>query len=390
MKVSVIGGGPGGLYFSMLLKQALPASEVTVYEQSAPEATFGFGVALHGASWDFVKADSEACFQDIIANAEVFYGQEIVHRGQRIYFSDTQPNAGIARIALLRVLRKHAEQNGVVIRSGQPLTSLAPLTDQDLIVGADGVNSLVRREHAEAFGVSQRVLTSRMAWYGLDRKITQARLVFKKTEYGYFWYVAYPHSASQSTFVAECDAKAYHASGLGEMTEQEQVAFIEAIFADELDGARVLYNKSIWRALPVTRVRNWSVNNCVLLGDALHSPHPSIGSGTRLSMSDASALAACIGRTPDDIGQALGEYRRVREPVKMKLVVPMERSLEWYERIADELDDLDEIQLTFSWLSRTGRMGPTRLKETAPEFYRLYGHLAPDWLLDRLNHPQDA
>lgn len=377
MKIAVVGGGPGGLYFAMLVKQRNPSFQVDVFEQNESGATFGFGVALHGASWEFVRADNEQCLADIVRSAEIYYGQVIGHRGTNVYFSDTQPNAGIERLTLLRILAHHARAAGADVRHHAPLQSLDALRDYDLVVGADGVNSLVRRSHERAYGTSVRTLTARIAWYGVDRKLKPARLVFRHSEYGWFWCVAYPHSKDRSTLVAECDAKAYAASGLDAMSPAEQVAFTERIFAEELEGGRVLYNKSLWRALPVIRVARWSVDNTVLIGDALHSPHPSIGSGTRLSMGDASALADAVTRSPNDLPAALAEYRIVREPAKQKLVAAMERSLEWYETITDRLEELDPVQLAFDWTARTGRMSLDRLREVAPDFVAKYGHLAP-------------
>lgn len=377
MRIAVVGGGPGGLYFSMLVKRKLPSAEVIVYERNPEGATFGFGVALHGTSWDFMRSDSEDCLNDIVASSEVFYGQNIVHRGERIYFSEKNPNAGISRVALLRVLKAHAASAGVEVRFDEGIESIGQLRDFDLVVGADGVNSIVRQSLDGQFGTSIQTLTSRMVWYGLDRKVTPSELVFKKTDWGWFWYVAYAHSSSVSTFVAECGHKAYEACGLESMTPEQQVSFTERIFANELQGARILYNKSTWRALPVIRVQQWSVGKHVLLGDALHSPHPSIGSGTRLSMSDASALASSIAQHPDDLEAALGAYRKIREESKEKLVKPMEQSLEWYERIEDRLDTLSPVQLAFDWVARTERMSLERLKVYAPDFYGRYGHLAP-------------
>lgn len=377
MKIAVIGGGPGGLYFSMLAKYLLPNSDVHLYEQNSEGSTFGFGVALHGTSWDFMRSDSESCLRDIVAASKVFKGQNIVHRGEKIYFSESTPNAGISRVELLRVLKKHAQKAGVKFTFAERIGDLSPFDSYDLVVGADGVNSIVRNSLNEEFGTTQRILTSRMAWYGITKEVSPSEIVFKKTNYGWFWYVAYVHGDNVSTFVAECGAKAFKASGLDKMSMEEQVAFTENVFAEELGGARILSNNSTWRALPVTRVKNWSVGKYVLIGDALHSPHPSIGSGTRLSMSDASSLASALSKHPNSVKSALEEFRATREPSKQKLVDPMERSLEWYEDIEDRLDTLSPVELTFDWMGRTGRMSLERLKEYAPEFYERYANLAP-------------
>jgi 2-polyprenyl-6-methoxyphenol hydroxylase-like FAD-dependent oxidoreductase len=375
VKIAVIGAGPGGLYFSLLARKRDPALDITVYERNPEDATFGFGIALQGNSWDFLREDDQACLDDIIAHSTMLHGQVITHKGESIEFKTNRPNAGIERLTLLRILRHHAEVAGVAIRYGQAIDSLEPYADCDLVVGADGINSFVRRAHDKEFGTSERILTSRMAWYGATRRIEPSRLTFRETRFGYFWSVGYGHSATQSTFVAECEEKAWRQSGLAQMSPQEQVAFTETLFVDELQGARILSNHSAWKALPVIRVKQWSVGNRVLLGDALHSPHPSIGSGTRLSMGDAAALAASVVNNPSSVTTALAHYRAQREPVKMKLVVPMERSLEWYETIGSRADAMTPAQLVFDYMSRTGRMSLERMQKDAPEFFARYGAL---------------
>lgn len=373
MKIDVIGAGPGGLYFALLAKKRNPQFRIQVYERNPLDATYGFGVALQHSSWEFLAADDKACLKDIIAASTPIHGQQITHQGESIEFRSPLPNAGIERIALLQVLRRHASEAGVEVFHNHDVSDLVRHSDADLVVGADGVHSVVRKAQEAAFGTSTRTLTSRLAWYGTSKPFATSRLTFRKTPYGYFWSVGYAHSTQGSTFVAECEEKAWYASGLADMNAQEQVRFSESIFADELNGARILSNNSAWKPLPVIRVQHWNVGRHVLLGDALHSPHPSIGSGTRLSMGDASALAQCVGDFPSDPDAALAQYRIRREPSKMKLVVAMEKSLEWYERIGSRLDALSPVELVYDYMSRTGRMSLDRIKMFAPDFYGTYG-----------------
>lgn len=373
MKIDVIGGGPGGLFFAMVAKTRMPSLDVTVHERNPENATYGFGIALQQSSWEFISAANRECMQDILATSIPIPAQVITHKGTPIEISAAAPGAGVARMALLQVLRKHALAAGAKVVHADAVTDPARLADSDLVVGADGVNSMVRLSDDAGFGVSSHLLTSRMAWYGANQRFPNSRLTFRKTPYGYFWSVCYPHAQGHSTFVAECEERAWHASGLGEMDMEEQLRFSASIFEPELQGATLLSNNSTWKALPVTRVRHWHASNKVLLGDALHSPHPSIGSGTRLSMDDAAALAEALCNHPTDVGAALVTYRELREPIKMKLVVPMERSLEWYETIGNRLDDMTPLEVVYDYMSRTGRMSLERLEKTAPEFYRRYG-----------------
>jgi 2-polyprenyl-6-methoxyphenol hydroxylase-like FAD-dependent oxidoreductase len=373
MKIEVVGAGPGGLYFALLAKKRNPSFHITVHERNPLDATYGFGIALQNSSWEYLATDDQDCLKDILAASTPIHGQQITHKGESVDFKSALPNAGIERLALLKVLRRHAQTAGVDIRHSAAVEDISLLPDADLVVGADGVNSAVRRANDAAYGTTTRTLTSRMAWYGTTQPFATSRLTFRKTQYGYFWSVGYAHSAQHSTFVAECEEKAWHASGLAEMGLDEQVTFAESMFADELKGARILSNQSAWKPLPVVRVKNWNVGHHVLLGDALHSPHPSIGSGTRLSMGDASTLAECVGEFSTDVSAALVAFRERREAAKMKLVIPMERSLEWYETIGSRLDSLSPIELVYDYMSRTGRMSLDRMKMVAPDFYLEYG-----------------
>jgi 2-polyprenyl-6-methoxyphenol hydroxylase-like FAD-dependent oxidoreductase len=373
MKIDVIGAGPGGLYFALLAKKRNPQFQIRVYERNPLDATYGFGIALQHSSWEFLAADDKACLKDIIAASTPIHGQQITHQGQSIEFRSPLPNAGIERMALLQVLRRHASEAGVEVFHNYDVSDLVRHSDADIVVGADGVHSVVRTAQEAAFGTSTRTLTSRLAWYGTSKPVGSSRRTFGKTPYGYFWSVGYAHSTQGSTFVAECEEKAWHACGLAEMDAQEQVRFSESIFAAELQGARILSNHSAWKPLPVIRVQHWNVGRHVLLGDALHSPHPSIGSGTRLSMGDASALAQSQCDFPTDPDTALAQYRIRRESSKMKLVVAMEKSLDWYERIGARLDDLSPVELVYDYMSRTGRMSLERIKMFAPDFYSAYG-----------------
>lgn len=372
MKVAIVGGGPGGLYLGLLLRTKMPDCVVDIFEQNPESATYGFGVGLQGSSWEFLRKDNPECVEDILKASTLWHGQTIRRNGESIHIDGKDADAGIQRLSLLQVLRKHAEAAGATVRNDMRIEDARQFDDYDLVVGADGVNSVVRDSFDTEFGTTRRTLTSLLAWYGLDKRLEPSQLSFKETPYGWFWCVIYPHSDKSSTFVAECSHSTGQAAGITDMTSEEQVAMTARIFAEELQGANILSNKSSWGPLPVIRVRNWSVGKYTLLGDALHSPHPSIGSGTRLSMSDASALADAIVANPGDVPAALAEYRRVREPSKMKLVEPMEASMEWYETIGDRVGGMTVEELVFDYLGRTGRMSMDRLRTLAPEFFERY------------------
>jgi 2-polyprenyl-6-methoxyphenol hydroxylase-like FAD-dependent oxidoreductase len=382
MRIAVVGGGPAGLYFGILMRRLLPQATIHIFEQNGAQSTFGFGVGLQSGSWSFFKADNPAVFEDIIKASHMIRGHSIVHKGETITLDYTQDDAGIGRLALLHVLQDHAARAGTELKFCDRIADARRFDDYDLVVGADGVNSIVRNSFEQEFGTTRRELTARMAWYGTNKPFNSGRISFRKTPFGWFWCVAYAHSPTTSTFLAECDDAAYRASGVADMSQEEQVAFAEHIFAEDLDGARILYNNSVWRALPVIRVKHWNVGKYVLVGDALHSPHPSIGSGTRLAMDDSSALAKAIAQQPGDIPAALAAYRLAREPAKSKLLIAMEASMEWYETITGKLDDMTAEELTFCYLARTGRVSRDRLRDMAPGFMAEHGEsdAAKRWL----------
>ncbi|WGM45922.1 Salicyloyl-CoA 5-hydroxylase [Brevundimonas sp. NIBR10] len=377
MKIGIVGAGPAGLYLALILGKRLPGASIDVYEQNPRDATYGFGVGLNSSSWGRMRMADEASHDEIMRSAYFGRHQLLGHRGERILVERDGYGAGIGRLTLLGILKRHAEAAGARIHYDVRLEGLDRFADCDLVVGSDGSNSIVRRAHEAEFGTRSRTLTNRMAWYGSDRHYAPPFLIFKKTEFGYFWSVGYAHTELTSTFVAECDDEAWRRSGLGEMSHDEQVAFSTAMFAEELDGGNLITNNSIWRALTMVEVDNWSVGNRVLIGDALHSPHPTIGSGTRMAMDDAVTLAFSIIENPNDVDAALATFRKVREPAKAKLVEARDRSIAWYENVGEIADRLEPVPFVFDFMMRTGRIGLDRLRSEFPDFMERYGHLAP-------------
>jgi 2-polyprenyl-6-methoxyphenol hydroxylase-like FAD-dependent oxidoreductase len=235
------------------------------------------------------------------------------------------------------------------------------------------VNSVVRGRPGLDFGTTSFLLTNRVAWYGTRRHIPYPLLVFRSIPEGHFVAAAYPYSEKLSTFVAECDAETWVRSGMSEMTEEERQAFTEGVFASELQDELLLSNKSMWRCLPVVRNRNWSSGNHVLLGDALHSAHPTIGSGTRIAMEDSIALAEAFHAHFDDVPRMLAAFRAAREPAKEKFLRATEKSFLWYEHFPEKMDTLAPVDFVFDFMMRTGRITDERLAAEFPEFLKRYG-----------------
>jgi 2-polyprenyl-6-methoxyphenol hydroxylase-like FAD-dependent oxidoreductase len=374
-KIAVMGGGPSGLYFSILAKKNFPSADVQVYEQNPKNATFGFGIILSAGGYGRFSDADTASSDALMAVSFPTQDRVMIVNGQRIEIKGGPVGYAIARIKLLNTLQDLAEQAGVNVHYETRIDN-PDLLGADLVVGADGVNSVVRKSYEGEFGSSSWTLSNRMAWYGTTQHFDCPILSFKATEFGHFWTAAYPHQDDMSTFVAECDADAWVRSGLNKMNLEQRLKFAEKIFADELGGHPLLSNKSDWGSLPVIRTKHWSVGNRVLIGDALHSPHPSIGSGTRIAMEDAIALIEALVSIPDDIPAALAEFQRKHTAQTSKLVHAMEKSSLWYEDVGEKMDSMEPVSLVFDYMTRTGRLNEDRLKAEYPEFMTGY---ADEW-----------
>jgi 2-polyprenyl-6-methoxyphenol hydroxylase-like FAD-dependent oxidoreductase len=375
MRIAINGGGPSGLYCALLLRKRLPQSEVVVYEQNPRDATYGFGIILAENGLERLRradADSHAA---IMAASFITANRKMALDGEQVYIGGGGSGGAIARARLLEILQQHAERAGAKVFFETRISD-ADALDADLIIGADGVNSVTRDGQVAAFGVTSRPLSAKLAWYGTTRHFPEPILSFKNHRLGHFWCAAYPYDDRMGTFVAECDADAWTRSGLSEMSEEQGKALAEEIFAEELAGHPLVTNKSLWHSLPVTRVKEWSVGRTVLIGDALHSAHPSIGSGTRIAMEDSIALVEAIGDGSDPVETALRRFREQREPGKMKLVRAAERSIAWYENVAPKMESLNAVDFVFDFMMRTGRIDEARLTAEYPDFMRIHG---ADW-----------
>lgn len=371
MRIAIVGGGPAGLYLARLLKRHDQATQVTVYEQNQPDATFGFGVGLGGKAREQIR-QLDAEVHDRITAAMVFNNRQNIHlNGHDTLLEYGVTNGAIERLNLLRILQDACREVGVELRHAQRIESLDDVAECDLLVGADGVNSAVRRLHGEAFGTSVRHLTNHFAWYGVGRPMRPNALVFRRTAGGHFVGHYYAYTATMSTFVAECDAATWTTSGMDEMTDDERRAEIERIFAPELAGDPLIDNRSIWRNFPVITNAHWSVGNAVLLGDALMSAHFSIGSGTRLAMDDAGALFTAVRDSGDDVPAALARFVERRRPVRENFRQAAERSFLWYERLP-EIMAQSPVDFVYDFLTRTGRVDDSRLATYCPGFFELY------------------
>jgi 2-polyprenyl-6-methoxyphenol hydroxylase-like FAD-dependent oxidoreductase len=249
--------------------------------------------------------------------------------------------------------------------------SLDEVADTDLIVGADGANSLVRRTHEQELGATVRFLTNRFAWYGTTRRFDTLTQTFRRSAHGAFNAHHYRHAPEMSTFVVETDDATWRRARFETMDADATKAYLEAVFADVLQGHPLVSNKSVWRSFPQVRNARWSAGRAVLLGDALHTAHFSIGSGTRLAMEDAVALAGALRSHLGDLAAALSAYEAARRPILDKLTAAADASADWYERFPEHMV-LEPMEFAMSYITRSGRVDLNRLRRISPRFVGAY------------------
>ena len=365
MKIAIVGGGPSGLYFSILMKRADPAAEIVVLERNRADDTFGFGVVFSDATIAQVESADRDTYAAVTEHF-VRWDDIDVHFGGEMIRTTGHGFAGMSRQKLLDVLQREAAALGVELRFESEVRGLEDFEGYDLVVGADGVNSVVRGLLEERFEPSFDWRPNRFVWLGTTKPLPAFTFYFRENEHGLWRVHAYQYEPGRSTFIVECTEDSWRAAGLEHATEAETVAYCEALFADELEGHGLIANKSVWRSFPNIRCRRWAVGNVVLIGDAAHTAHFSIGSGTRLGMLDAIALRAALTGA-EDVPAALQAYEAERRPPVESLQRAAQASLEWFEA-TERYMDLDPVQLVFTLLTRSLRITHEDLRVRDPAF----------------------
>ena len=397
LRILCVGGGPAGLYFAVLMKRADPRHEIRVIERNPTTVTFGFGVVFSDATMAAIaKADSEA--YAAIADRLVHWDDLEIHlpddgksrpgigdRGTSVIRSTGHGFSGMSRHDLLRTLQDQARALGVVLEFEREVTSLDQFAGYDLVVAADGVNSAVRALFADRIQATIDVRPNRFVWLGTTKPFPAFTFYFKRDRHGLWRAHAYQYAPGHSTFIVECRDETWHAAGMDRASEAQTVRFLETLFASELDGRPLVANKSVWRQFPTVRTEPWWTSPdtgrragpiVVLLGDAAHTAHFSVGSGTRMAMEDAVALRDALvgpaGLQPcpaeaECIGQACASYEAARRPAVESLQRAAQASLQWFED-TERYTALPPVQFAFALITRSLRITHEDLRVRDPHF----------------------
>jgi anthraniloyl-CoA monooxygenase len=370
MKINVIGGGPAGLYFAILMKKADASHQIRIYERNGPDDTFGWGVVFSGKTLANLRAADDVSHAEITKEFKAWDNVDVVHRDAKISIHGNS-FSGIARLQLLKILQRRAEQLGVGIEFHSEIHDIEALrNDCDLLLAADGVNSTVRLRYAEQFQPDLDVRANRYIWYGTHQLFHGLTLTFRENSAGTFAAHSYKFSPTTSTFIVECDPETWSKAGLEQMSSEETLDYVGEVFAQDLHGHRLLSNNSKWINFLLVKNRKWFFVNIALIGDALHTAHFSIGSGTKLAMEDAIALAESFQQTAN-VRDALAHFEKTRRPVIEDYQAAAFESMRWFEN-AKQYMHLSPIKLAYALMTRSGRVSYEDLKRRDPAFINEY------------------
>ena len=366
MKITIIGGGPSGLYFAILMKKLDRTHEITLLERDGPNDTFGWGIVFSDQTFSYLKDNDKKSFAAITRACQRWDNVDVVHKNQKVTIRGNK-FSGIGRLAFLNILHKRCLDLGVDLRFDTNATELNELPPYDLLVGADGANSFVRGAFSKEFQPSLDLRKNRYIWLGTRQLFQGLTLIFREHEAGLFIAHAYKFNDTNSTFIVECSEATWRNARFDWKSDPETCQYLAEVFKPDLGEHTLLSNNFVrWLNFPLVKNKRWYHKNIVLLGDALHTAHFSIGSGTKLAVEDSIALSKCF-KAGNDVEQTLAEFQRIRKPIVDEYQDAAYASLALFENAQKELH-LDPIPFAYKLMTRSKKIDYEKLKQRDPDF----------------------
>jgi anthraniloyl-CoA monooxygenase len=354
MKITVIGGGPGGLYFSILTKKAMPHCQIDIYERNKPDDSFGFGVVFSDETLgEFLKRDMKS--YELIRSKFAYWDDIIIARDGESVTIAGNGFCGCSRKTLLQLLQQRCLEEGVNLHFEQNVDDLSQFADSDIILATDGIGSAIRTKYQKEFGTKIELKKNRFVWLGSTKPLDAFTYFFRSTPHGTIVAHSYQYEEGMSTWIFECSDETWKKHGFEVTNEADSMAKIAEIFKDELDGHPLISNKSHWRQFPHVTNENWYHNNIVLLGDAKATAHYSIGSGTKLAMDSAIGLSDAVIAHPTNVQAAFAQYDKTRRNTVEMIQYAAIVSLDWFENMDRHMQHTFQ-QFAFGCMTRSKKV----------------------------------
>jgi anthraniloyl-CoA monooxygenase len=365
MLITIIGGGPAGLYFAILAKKNFPDWNIQVAERNGPNDTFGWGVVFSDRTLQYLEEYDKPSHDQIKNTFETWENVEVVHKDEHIIIGGNK-FSGISRLVMLNILQARCEELGIRIEYHKEITNLKEIKNSDLIIVADGVNSAIRRSYPHYFEPELSTRSNKYIWFGTQQLFHALTLTFRENQAGVFASHSYKFNKTTSTFVVECDPLTWENAGFASMNDDQTRSYLEKVFAKDLNGHPLLSNRSLWINFLLVKNKHWVHDNIVILGDAAHTAHFSIGSGTKLALEDAIALFEEL-QNEKDIPTALTNYETNRKPKVEEYQQFAYDSLILFENLKEHMH-LSPLEMAYTMMTRSKKLTREKLRQRDPKF----------------------